>query len=274
MTVARKKNPENWFLSELTVLDTTDNNGNRIVTDQMIDEEREMEWTKTWYSRNTLLALTFSVKWAYYADQMREPAVNEEYQTYLMSLHSKFIQLGIWVSTTRQQYGSFSDILKGSANHRLLRNVRRKSLSLCRCAKTVNLTIIELTIFLMMWKWRTPDRTISCKSFLYSIGMKNIEVVPRLPIEDGIDAVRRMFKSVWIDENNCERGINALTNYHKDYDAKNETYRRQPKARLGIEWSGRLQISMSRLQQSHETKDKQSLMKQTIRNFTKFVKVL
>jgi len=59
--------------------------------------------------------------------------------------------------------------------------------------------------------------------------MKNIEVVPRLPIEDGIDAVRRMFKSVWIDENNCERGINALTSYHKDYDAKNETYRRQPK---------------------------------------------
>lgn len=35
-----RKNPENWFLSEKTVLDTTDNNGNRIVTDQMIDEER------------------------------------------------------------------------------------------------------------------------------------------------------------------------------------------------------------------------------------------
>jgi hypothetical protein len=59
--------------------------------------------------------------------------------------------------------------------------------------------------------------------------MKNIEVVPRLPIEDWIDAVRRMFKNVWMDENNCERGINALTSYHKDYDAKNETYRKQPK---------------------------------------------
>jgi len=40
MREVARKNPENWFLSELTVLDTTDNNGNRIVTDQMIDEER------------------------------------------------------------------------------------------------------------------------------------------------------------------------------------------------------------------------------------------
>ena len=40
MREVARKNPEHWFLSELTVLDTTDNNGNRIVTDQMIDEER------------------------------------------------------------------------------------------------------------------------------------------------------------------------------------------------------------------------------------------
>lgn len=40
MREVARKNPEHWFLSEKTVLDTTDNNGNRIVTDQMIDEER------------------------------------------------------------------------------------------------------------------------------------------------------------------------------------------------------------------------------------------
>ena len=31
-----------------------------------------MEWTKTWYSRNTFVSFDASVKWAYYADQMRE----------------------------------------------------------------------------------------------------------------------------------------------------------------------------------------------------------
>ena len=38
-----------------------------------------------------------------------------------------------------------------------------------------------------------------------------------------------MFKYVWIDEDSCERGINALGSYHKEYDAKNETFRWQPK---------------------------------------------
>jgi hypothetical protein len=40
MREVARKNPENWFLSELTAYDTTDNDGKRIVTDQMIDEER------------------------------------------------------------------------------------------------------------------------------------------------------------------------------------------------------------------------------------------
>jgi len=40
---------------------------------------------------------------------------------------------------------------------------------------------------------------------------------------------RRIFKNVWIDEDKCERGINALSSYHKDYDAKNQTYRNSPK---------------------------------------------
>ena len=48
--------------------------------------------------------------------------------------------------------------------------------------------------------------------------------------------------------------VSMLSNYHKDYDAKNRNVSKQTKARLGIEWSGRIQISMSRLQQSHETK--------------------
>jgi hypothetical protein len=38
-----------------------------------------------------------------------------------------------------------------------------------------------------------------------------------------------MFKYLWIDEDKCERGINALSSYHKEYDAKNQTYRNQPK---------------------------------------------
>jgi hypothetical protein len=35
-----RKNPDVWFLSEKSASETFDNDGNRIVTDKMIDEER------------------------------------------------------------------------------------------------------------------------------------------------------------------------------------------------------------------------------------------
>jgi hypothetical protein len=40
MKEVARKNPEDWFLSMKTVDDTTDNEGNRIVSQEMIDQER------------------------------------------------------------------------------------------------------------------------------------------------------------------------------------------------------------------------------------------
>jgi hypothetical protein len=53
--------------------------------------------------------------------------------------------------------------------------------------------------------------------------------VEKLSVEEGIELGRRIFSKVWIDEDKCERGINALSSYHKEYDAKNQTYRTSPK---------------------------------------------
>lgn len=34
---------------------------------------------------------------------------------------------------------------------------------------------------------------------------------------------------MWFDEEKCERGINAISSYHKEFDAKNQTFRSSPK---------------------------------------------
>lgn len=56
----------------------------------------------------------------------------------------------------------------------------------------------------------------------------NFEVAPKLPIIDGIDAVRGLFPKVWFDSNKCKEGLNALKNYRKQYDEKRKTYLNQP----------------------------------------------
>lgn len=56
----------------------------------------------------------------------------------------------------------------------------------------------------------------------------DFRVVQKLDIDDGIDAARRIFHKCWFDEVKCEQGLNALTNYHKEYDDKRKEYKNKP----------------------------------------------
>lgn len=56
----------------------------------------------------------------------------------------------------------------------------------------------------------------------------NFEIVPRLPVEDGISAVRQTLSQCWFDKNKCKRGISALRSYRKDWDEENQVWRQKP----------------------------------------------
>lgn len=56
----------------------------------------------------------------------------------------------------------------------------------------------------------------------------NFRVAPKLGIEDGIDAARNIFSRCWFDKKKCDRGLNALKSYHKEFDEKNKIYRNHP----------------------------------------------
>ena len=60
------------------------------------------------------------------------------------------------------------------------------------------------------------------------IGIK-FQIAPKLPVLDGITAVRNMFPKLWIDQKRCAQGLNALKNYHHEYDEERKTYLPTPK---------------------------------------------
>ena len=53
-------------------------------------------------------------------------------------------------------------------------------------------------------------------------------VVPKLSVLDGINVVRRMLGRTWIDVNQCERGIEALRQYRREYDDKLKDWKKNP----------------------------------------------
>lgn len=57
---------------------------------------------------------------------------------------------------------------------------------------------------------------------------KEKSAVPNLPVNDGIDAARAKLSRLYIDEEKCERFINAISMYRKDYNEKLDVFRDTP----------------------------------------------
>jgi hypothetical protein len=60
------------------------------------------------------------------------------------------------------------------------------------------------------------------------LGIKPVDIVPRGDIDDGIEAARGLFSLCRFDETRCARGIDCLTEYHKERDEINETFKDKP----------------------------------------------
>lgn len=61
-----------------------------------------------------------------------------------------------------------------------------------------------------------------------SLGIKPITIARQLPVDDGIQAVRNILPQCWFDKKNCEQGILALQEYHKEYDEIRKEYKNRP----------------------------------------------
>jgi phage terminase large subunit len=70
----------------------------------------------------------------------------------------------------------------------------------------------------------------SGKSRLDTLAGKGIEatIVPAYNVLDGINVVRRMLGRVWIDPNRCERGIEALRQYRREWSDSLKDWSRAP----------------------------------------------
>lgn len=66
------------------------------------------------------------------------------------------------------------------------------------------------------------------KESLEEVGIRPIRVGSKLPVADGINAVRNLLPRCVFDEVACEKGLNALRQYRTDWDDKNKTPRKNP----------------------------------------------
>jgi len=56
----------------------------------------------------------------------------------------------------------------------------------------------------------------------------NFRVVKQHKVLDGIEAARRLFSSIWIDERRCQYALECLSQYRFEYDDKKGVFKNQP----------------------------------------------
>lgn len=59
------------------------------------------------------------------------------------------------------------------------------------------------------------------------LGIK-FEIVSKHSIEEGIHAVRLKFNQLWIDQEKCQRFLDAIAQYRKSWDEKNNCFKNKP----------------------------------------------
>jgi phage terminase large subunit len=62
----------------------------------------------------------------------------------------------------------------------------------------------------------------------YELGI-DFDVVPNIPVNDGINAVRSIFNKCIFDQERCKKGLLALINYKKDFDERLNCFKNKPK---------------------------------------------
>lgn len=67
-----------------------------------------------------------------------------------------------------------------------------------------------------------------------SLGMRNVKVVPKLSLEDGIHACRIVLPRCYFDKRKTHKGLECLRNYQRKWDAKNNVFSGTP---LHNQWS-------------------------------------
>ena len=63
---------------------------------------------------------------------------------------------------------------------------------------------------------------------LGGLGIRNIKVVPAMPVEDGIQALRMLIPTSWSDREKCKEGLEALRMYRREWDDKRQEFKRAP----------------------------------------------
>lgn len=226
-----RKNPNRWFTSILTVDQTRRDDGSPVITPEAIEEERASGMAEELIQQEFYCSFDAAIQGAYYSDllrtawkdgRVRDIPFDQSLPTFTSWDLGMDDATGIWVF---QVLGS---------EIRMIRYYENSGRGLSHYISWIN-DLRQAQGF--QWEKHFAPHDIRVREL--GTGKSRLEAArglgiqfhaaKRMPISDGIDAVRRIFSRLYFDEQGCSKGLSAIAEYTKEWDEDNKCFSDKPK---------------------------------------------
>jgi len=218
-------NPDNWFCSKLTVLDT-----GHIKIHDIEREKASGEMSEDLVQQEYYTSFELGVEGSYYSKYIDKLRIKG--QIGIVPYEPGFKVHSCWDIGVRD---STSIILFQSIGQtiRIFDCYENSKVGLEHYIKVLQQKEQE---YGFIWGRHFAPHDIAVKE--WGSGMTRIEkakqlgikftVTPNVSIEDGIESVRSSFSKMWFDEEKCKQLIKSLENYRQEYDTQKKVYKSIP----------------------------------------------
>lgn len=226
-----QRHPAEWFTSILTVRDTRDDRGAPVIDERHIERLRGRGVTEETIQREYYCSFTGSVEGAYYA-RLLDAAFNQgrvgevphdaRYRVETWWDLGVGDQTAIWFVQRARGRIHVIDYHEahgeGLPYYASLLQQRQRERGYVYSRHVMPHDIAVRDFSTGMSRYQTAIR----------LGIRPIKVSVKLPIDEGIQAVRMLLPVCYFDARRCEQGLNALQSYKKVFDDDLQTFKNQP----------------------------------------------
>jgi len=216
---------KNWFVQDYSVLDTLDENGNRYVTEEMIQEERDSGMSEDLIQQEYYNSWTANANGFYYLSIL-EDMENKNQITKVPHDPSVPVETywdigcgdatSIWFVQTMGKHLHIIDYYAN--NNKGIDHYAKVLQSKNYVYKAHNFPHDIANI-----EFGTGRTRLEVAEELFK-GTK-LEIVRKLGKEEGRNAVRMILPSCYFDKTNCSSGLDGLKNYRREWDEKNQVFK-------------------------------------------------
>lgn len=222
------KENDKWFTDLVTVEESRDKNGKRYVPQHVIEEDRASGYSEEMIQQEYYCDFTANSQGFYYLKLMEEALTSGRIANIP---YNPEIPVDTWwdIGVSDSTAIWFTQIV-GKEIH-LIDYYQSNSVGIDAYVKELQSRAYvygkhNFPHDMVVTEFGTGRSRMEVAENL--LGSKNVNLLPKLGREDGINAARVIIPRCYFDQTKCADGIRALQNYHRQYDTRIQEFKNQP----------------------------------------------